>query len=248
MGGLDGHDRYLKAPQRRGQAVFVVALQVGQHFFADLPRQSQRSVHDGLRHNGVALGGKHVLEQFLRHRGEAVGLGEGGLEDRPHRGGELAAVHQDQRFGVFRGLQRGLDDRTAPQAVPDNDGRRQVQGAHNFGNVGAVTLDRAIRRGPRAGAVPAQIDRDGLEPGGQMRHLGVPVGMAAGEPVYEHDGRVGMAGDDVVNQGHGWGLHGGAAGSAAPGRSSIKTGMASIAKGSNPRGKVPHDAQAWMCG
>ena len=80
--------------------------------------------------------------------------------------------------------------------------RRQGQGSHQFGNVGAIALHGAIRRIAGAGAMAAQVDRHGSMARGEMGDLRVPIRMRTAEAVHEDDGRVAAASADVMDGRH----------------------------------------------
>jgi hypothetical protein len=71
---------------------------------------------------------------------------------------------------------------------------------HDLGHISAVSLRRSLVRRTRAGAVPAQINRDCKVTRSKMRHLSVPVAVSAAKSVDEDDWRPALAGDDMVDK------------------------------------------------
>src|SRR6478672_8402608 len=86
--------------------------------------------------------------------------------------------------------------------MADQHGGRNVQIVHDFRDIGAISLDRALISVTRAGAMAAQIDGDRLVIRRQIGYLLIPVGMRTSEAVYEHDWRLAVANDHMMDQRH----------------------------------------------
>lgn len=108
-------------------------------------------------------------------------------------GGQATAVHQDQPSHPLGRLTIGLQDHATAQAVPNEDGRCQLQGVEQGAYIGPVSCDITLRWVARGGAMAAQIDGDHALPGTKKVQLGLPVVMRAGQTMNEDERRVARA-------------------------------------------------------
>ena len=155
--------------------------------------QRQRAGDDALLEGGIAPLQEHVGEQAPQEGGVADRLdplANGLLGRLGIPGADAAALHQDQTGHPLRRVDGGLQDHAGAHAVPDEDGRWQVQGAQQGDHVGPIGLDVALRRVAGGGAVAAQIAGDHAVPWAEEVELRSPVVVGAGDAVDEDERRL----------------------------------------------------------
>lgn len=129
---------------------------------ADDLGKRRRPVDDALFEDRAAPLQEHVGEQAVQQRGAADRrdlLANGLLDHLGISGAHATAIHEGQTGHPLWRSDVGLQDDANTHAVPDEDGRRQVQGSQQGAHVGPVRLDVALLQPghPAAGVSPPSM-------------------------------------------------------------------------------------------